>query len=192
MNIIPNLTVYSSRRGVAAQRNYGASSARYANIIFLDADMLLTPDFLQQISMKYECLKDFVAIPRLMAYDGKLLDTFFTYFGNLYISLNKKSRPILCGMCIITTKNVHDKLKGFDETLSYAEDIDYGQRAHELHIPYYIFSDILANSSTRRLQAISRTKLALLWLSWHIGAYRNGARNLQGRDEYTYGNFKKQ
>lgn len=176
--------------GVSKQRNYGATLAEYDNLLFVDADMRFSKGNLNRIAAFYSSNTDFIASPKFMPYDGGYLDKIFAVLGNLYLRLNRFTSPVVCGMCVITTKNVFNSINGFDESLRYAEDIDFGLRVFKKGFGYHILPSIVMLSSTRRLQTISRLRLGMLWLKWHIGAVLFGTKRLHDNPMYPYGNYK--
>ena len=92
---------------------------------------------------------------------------------------------------IITTKEVHNRIAGFDEKLGYAEDIDYGIRALKSGAHHHIFLNVRIRTSARRLEKDGRIKTALTWLRWHRIARSNRDQLFQQNDVYDFGNFKK-
>lgn len=127
---LPELTVHQmSSRGVSLGRNTGAELAKYPRLLFLDADVRLPTQFLEQ------------AIRRL---DSKGLEVAGVYMGSEKLPWNYKfgysvfnaglfltqfAFPTAVGACIFSSQRVHAHIDGFDERISLCEDCDYVKRA---------------------------------------------------------------
>lgn len=116
----------------AKGRNEGAEVARGDLLLFLDADMTLPENFLEKV------LKEFKE--RNLDIAGFLMDpltrnNFLKFLFNLFYNW-----PVLAlarvlahaAQVILVKKNLHQKLKGFDETIKLAEDHDYAKRAKKI------------------------------------------------------------
>jgi glycosyltransferase involved in cell wall biosynthesis len=58
---IKDLEVLESERGIGHQRNVGAMQAKYGYLLFIDADVVLPPQVLEQLSSKIPATGPFVA-----------------------------------------------------------------------------------------------------------------------------------
>lgn len=188
---LPNLRLYTSKKGISRQRNYGATKAAYEHIVFIDEDAKLSKNALRKLSGKFKNKKDFIAIPLLYPYDGRMIDLLFCTVAYIYFICVSRSNPITSGMCIITTKDVHTRIGGFNESLQHAEDIDYGLRAHRHQVPYHIFFGITVRASARRLEQIGRFRLGTMWLRWYRDMVEKGKLSSRDTANYEFGKFKK-
>jgi len=187
---LPNLFLYQSKRGVSRQRNYGARKARYESLIFLDADMELPKKSLSKIQKHFRIKSNFIAVPALFPYDWKIRDVFAFLASVILFWVVKNRYPIIAGMCIITTKQVHERIQGFNENVVVAEDLDYGFRAFKSGAVYHMFFNILIRGSARRLEKMGRLKLGRLWYKWYVHNIKNGPITNSDTFEYEFGNFK--
>ncbi len=48
---------------------------------------------------------------------------------NLYFQIIQPVSPHAPGFCILSKRTAHEKMGGFDESLTLSEDIDYARRA---------------------------------------------------------------
>ncbi len=116
------------KRGKAFQLNFGVSKTRSELLLFLDADTLIGPFFLQNIYKKFQKDKDlFACSARFKYYDGKAIyfklgSLTFTitpyFFINLashiyYFFKNLFGYPELTGMNLIVRKKIFYKAGGF-------------------------------------------------------------------------------
>jgi glycosyltransferase involved in cell wall biosynthesis len=189
--LLPNLTVYPCARGISRQRNFGATKARYDTIMFLDADMKLPRNTLSKIAQHLQTKPDLIATPVLFTYAGKLVDIPLGLFGVFYFWRARHKHPVVTGMCIITTKKIHERIGGFNEHVTYAEDVDYGLRAHKSGAKYHILYDVIVRGSARRFDKMGRLNVSKLWISWHKQTAAHGPILDAGKYDYEFGNFKK-
>jgi glycosyltransferase involved in cell wall biosynthesis len=118
----------SPKRGKAFQLNYGVSKTNSELLLFLDADTLIDPFFLQKIYKKFEKNKNlFACSARFKYYDEKAINfklgsfkfTITPYFFiNLashiyYFFKNLFGYPELTGMNLIVRKKIFYKAGGF-------------------------------------------------------------------------------
>jgi glycosyltransferase involved in cell wall biosynthesis len=188
---LPMLSFYAYDKGISRQRNYGAKKAKYDALIFLDADMKLSKHALKNIAERVASKEDFIAIPFMSTYAGKPVDYFFVAMTYIYSICVQWTNPITTGMCIITTKQVHDRIGGFNERLTYAEDIDYGLRAYRSGSRYHIFFSVFMKTSARRLDQLGRMRVARTWLRWYRARAKHGAVIDESNSDYDFGEFKK-
>jgi glycosyltransferase involved in cell wall biosynthesis len=188
---LPNLSVHSWKRGTSRQRNYGVTKARYDNIIFLDADMKLPKGALRKIAKHFTGKPDLLATPILFTHEGKLVDIPLGIFGVLFFMSKRKKHPVVTGMCIITTKQIHERIGGFNEVVAVAEDVDYGLRAHRSGANYYILYDVIVRGSARRFDRTGRMAVTKTWINWYNHNVKHGPITDSSPYDYEFGNFKK-
>lgn len=188
---LPMLSVYKSKRGISRQRNYGAKKARFDNLIFLDADMKMPKKALGKIEKHFQEKTDFTAVPILFPYDWKFVDIILGTIGYLNFVMVRRKHPVLVGMCLITTKQVHERIGGFNEEAVVAEDVDYGLRAHESGARYHIFFNVFIRGSARRFDKTGRLKVAMTWKKWYEQVVETGAITDSDQYDYEFGKFKK-
>ena len=110
-------------------RNSGAKFAKGNILLFLDSDTELENEsFLELLVEEFNDRKLDIAVP--MAYtDGTALDKLFYRFWNSLVKMFQRVSPFAGGWCIFVTKDIHNKIKGFDEKIVLGEDSDYAKRA---------------------------------------------------------------
>ena len=213
---ILNLRLMRSTRGISLQRNTGARAARFELLLFIDADMILPPDFLWKLSSmacrtfegttlgrfalsfstrsRISCLKQdkFVALPFILPHNGSFIDYVYTvisYTGKVILSFIK---PVITGKCIITTKANHDRIGGFDDKIVFSEDVEYGLRSHAQGATYHILWRLRLYTSPRRRKEIGLFRM--IWLPLY-GYWRNlcskPITNID-KDGYSFGKHQKE
>lgn len=126
----------------AKGKNEGAKAAKGDLILFLDADTVFLPEgFLSKALKKFEArnlgaatfpiypVKEYQKLNKF-DFDGNKLDTLFYGIYNLWVKLTQNFLPhALHG--IMVKREIHQKIKGFDEKITIAEDHDYVRRAQK-------------------------------------------------------------
>lgn len=112
-------------------RNEGAKVAKGNLILFLDADIIsLPPSFFEDILEEFEKRKLTIASCCLST-DGKIIDKIAYGSYNLWAKLTEKIWPKAVNVALVS-KEAHQKVNGFDETIKLAEDFDYAQRISKI------------------------------------------------------------
>jgi len=134
-------------------RNRGAQSARGDYLLFVDADTVLPEGFLAGIMGRFE--KDFIdiCVPWIRPIDGAkpIYRTIFQ-FSNTFFKLMEVIQPQGLGVCILTTRRLHNRIGGFSEKVRVSEDFDYINRA-SLVGRFRVYSHVYVYHSVRRYQA---------------------------------------
>ena len=136
---------------VGAARNTGAQVAQGKWLVFLDADGMISPLFLKHMA-------------RHIAVDGPTLTTVWNipiekntgahlifFLMNCAMLLLSPFFPTMNGTCMFVQKELFTKLKGFDETIVYGEDLDLARRAGKLGAKYRVYRQPHVSISARRI-----------------------------------------
>jgi glycosyltransferase involved in cell wall biosynthesis len=116
----------------AVGRNAGARFAKSELVLFLDADVIPPTDFIE-LCLEEFLRRDFNAATCLIdpLADSSSIDKVLCKGTNLYFRVISPVSPHAPGFCILSKREFHEKLGGFDETLFLSEDIDYARRAKQ-------------------------------------------------------------
>lgn len=130
---LPKLTIHiMPTRGVALGRNTGAELAQFERLLFLDADVRLKSDFLaracQQLAAKDLTVAGVYLNAKAMRSHFKLGYHLF----NLGIYATQIVFPTAIGACLFSSRSIHERIGGFDNTITLCEDCDYVNRASQL------------------------------------------------------------
>jgi len=120
--------VLRKKKGPAYQRNYGASKAKAPWLLFLDADVILEKNFLPRALKEMEERKLDATTCYSRTRNTGPWEAFIYGFANLWMRFFEKYRPY-AQCCIFMKKEIHDKIRGFDERISFGEDSEYVERA---------------------------------------------------------------
>lgn len=143
-------------------RNKGAKAALGHTILFLDADVVLvSPKFLEdnleEMKRKGAC----VATAKVKPLTRNPVDRALHEIYNGYTIATERVMPHAPGFCIFVKKHVHDEIGGFDETVVFAEDHDYVQRAEKAGYRFRILRSHPIAVSVRRLEKDGRLSTAI-------------------------------
>ncbi|MDN3698496.1 glycosyltransferase [Vibrio genomosp. F6] len=184
---LPELSIHKmSTRGVSLGRNTGASLAKHERLLFLDADVRLSSDFLAMAIAQLNERKLEVAGVYMGSKNLPLLHKagYAMFNGGLFIT--QFFFPTAVGACIFSTKRVHQALEGFDENITLCEDCDYVKRASKTW--RFRFLSLRFEFDPRRLDQDGLFKMGLTYLKanvrrFFIGEMRNNEM------EYKFGHY---
>jgi len=120
-----NAKVYFKGNERSAQRNYGAKVARGEYLIYLDADMILSPTVIEECIAKCKCDDvDALYVPERIVGDG------------FWIKVRDFERSFYTGTVIdavrFVRRNLFLQVGGFDETLVGPEDWDFDRKIRKI------------------------------------------------------------
>ncbi len=114
-------------------RNNGAKVAKGECLLFLDADVFITKNFLEDCLTEFKCRKLDAATCYFRLDDKIFIDQCLLALSNAYLFILQYTKsPGATGSFIMCTKNVFNKLKGFDEELKQTEDHDFAHRVQKI------------------------------------------------------------
>lgn len=145
-------------------RNNGAKNAKGDILLFLDADVRLPSQFLEETITEMKRRKLDIASCYVAPMSNLKIDKLMHSFANYYLRLTQSVNPHIPGFCIFVKRSLHQKIKGFDESIILGEDHDYVKRAKR----YKKFSYLNCYKipvSVRRLTKEGRLRFALKYLA---------------------------
>ncbi|MCK5283798.1 MAG: glycosyltransferase family 2 protein [Nanoarchaeota archaeon] len=117
------------KKGVSLGRNTGANKAKGEYIFFFDADINFEKDFLEKSVEQLRKKRLDAAGVYMKSSGNNMIDKLYYGVLDMTFFVLQKIYPHCVGSCMISTKKVHKKIKGFDTTITLAEDDDYVNRA---------------------------------------------------------------
>jgi glycosyltransferase involved in cell wall biosynthesis len=156
-------------------RNSGAKVAKGELLLFLDADVLIEPHFIDK------AIKEFNRRNLDMAsfYFNKKVDNINSKIIYHLADASKKVRqytkyPDGSGGCLLIKKDIFDSVKGFNEKAIYGEDVEFLRRVVKKGYKYKVIN-LNFYASTRRHKNVFLGKILLSGLiggiTISIGAY---------------------
>lgn len=144
-------------------RNEGAKVATGDILLFLDADVILPNNFLEETVKKIKNKKLDAVTCFFIPLSKSRFDHISHWVVNLYFYITQKFYPHAQGYCIFAQKSIFEKLGGFDETVLVAEDHDFAKRAGKLGRFSYLINPKI-EVSLRRLLEEGRVRMGLKYL----------------------------
>ncbi len=162
---LPGLRVLvSEKASLPLQRNLGAGAASGEWLVFIDADCLALPYFVERI----ECFIE-QHNPRLFTTwfrpDSEVSgDALFTLIANLFVEGSLVlHRPIAPGPLAAVRHEAFDLVGGYNERLTFGEDYDFTTRLAARGIPLQILRETLYVHSLRRVRKEGKLRYIRLY-----------------------------
>lgn len=146
------LTCISAGRGIGMARNLGAAAATGDIVLFLDSDVELQPNFLQDAGTEFiERNLDLASahfyvdseLPKVDRIGAKAISWY-------HASFQYGKNPMGSGFCIFIKKDWHRRIHGFNENFRHSEDHDYVKRAVECGAVFRLLKSVRFKLSNRR------------------------------------------
>jgi len=141
--------------------------------LFFDADVQLLDPKLLETSMKEIVQRklDFATYD-VAPLDGGIYDEFSHWLYNKYVRLIAPLHQHAAGFCILVRRDFHERVGGFNEQITFAEDHEYAVRAHKAG-KYGILSPVV-HTSVRRFDRDGRLNIAIKYILaelhfWFLG-----------------------
>lgn len=143
----------------AIGRNRGAEIASNERILFLDADVYFSKIFIIKCIKNMKKKKLVLASVLTDPESDKKIDRLMFFFWDNWVFLTQKFYPHAPGYCIFSSKKLHEKINGFDEKLTLADDSNYVFRGSKF--ARFGIIPLRIKTSVRRLDTEGRFKLAI-------------------------------
>lgn len=167
-------------------RNNGAKIAQGKILIFLDADSVLTNNYITSTIEEFELHNLGIAITQIVPLEKGFINQISHELANYLTKQISHIKPHGAGCYgIITYKSLHQKVNGFDEKLDFGEDTDYIERIGKIS-RFKVLKNPRLLISTRRLEEEGLREITLKYA-------KSTAKQMVGRkvtlDELDY-NFE--
>ncbi len=169
-------------------RNQGAKFAKGELLFFLDADVLLTKDFLKIALKEFKERELDLTTSRFYPIKGNIIDKLAHHIANLFMIISEKIKPFGPGFCILIKREVHEKIKGFDETLVLAEDHDYLERASKVG-KFRILKNTKLLISTRRFKKDGRWNTYIKYIKVTLKLLKGKKIRKEDNVKYDFGKY---
>jgi glycosyltransferase involved in cell wall biosynthesis len=159
--------VISSKRHPSHQRNEGAKVAKGEILLFLDADTKLPKMFLKNILEEFENKHLFGGGFYIKIEKRKIKYLILTKILNNIFRFSQKIHPTNIGIAIIVNRQVHNEIKGFDESIYIGEDYDYSKKIFKKG-KFKMLNSSYIKYSPRRLEKEGFCTVIFKWIKASI------------------------
>ena len=172
-------------------RNKGTKAAKGDLLLFLDADVILPFNFLENILKEFEKRQLDIASCFISPLSGKKVDNLLYGIGNLYYEVNQYIKPQASGFCLLVKKELHRKVKGFDEEIKIGEDWAYTTKSSKKG-KFKFLRTARIPVSMRRLERDGRLDVAFQRVTGAVLFYLFGGIKSDALVKYyRFGNYPK-
>ncbi len=151
---LPGLkVVVSEKAGLPLQRNLGARATNGEWLVFIDADSVLLPYFVERIQW-FIAKQQPVLFTSWFRPDSEISgDALFTLLANSFVEGSIHfHRPIAPGPLTAVRRDTFEMVGGYNEALTFGEDYDLTRRIAERGVTLQILRETLYEYSLRRVR----------------------------------------
>jgi len=185
---LPGLRVIvSAKASLGLQRNLGAKATDGEWLVFIDADSIMLPYFVERVQWFIDTHD-----PRLFTSwfrpDSDVSgDALFTLIANSFVegSIHFR-RPIAPGPLTIVRRDVFDRAGGYNEELTFGEDYEFTRRVSEQGVALQILRETLYEYSLRRIRRDGKFRFMSLYARASIRVLFTG-KNIEHAPSYVMG-----
>jgi glycosyltransferase involved in cell wall biosynthesis len=158
---LPHLQVAVSKKAsLPLQRNLGAKYAQGEWLVFVDADSIFMPYFIDRIRVFITTTQPKVFFTWALPDSDSVHDAIFTLLTNIGWESNILfNRPVTPGPLTIIRKDIYNSFGGYNETQAFNEDVEFGLRLAKNGIMLTVLRETLYVWSMRRFRREGKMKV---------------------------------
>lgn len=161
------LKVKVTQRGVGKQRSVGGEMAKRPVLVFFDADVQFSPDFMEKSLIEYSKRHLSSACPWYTP-GTKSLFTWAIYgIFNCIFWVGQRTFPAGAGSCMIVDKKIFNKIGGFNHQL-LTDDLDFIYRAGKAGVFGQLHTRVTVSDRRFRTYGILPTLQQYLHISYYF------------------------
>lgn len=187
---INDLLVIKTSADIGKQKNLGVENAKYENLLFIDADIILPKNvlskFTKKINLKEKSVQGLFFLPTK---EGHASHYIWFFASHLLLAFASFIKPISSGGFMFTTKTNHMEVGGFKEKAIAAEDVDYGDRSIKNGAKFKFHYDCFVYNSTRRAQIMGLFPMTWFYIRGAFYYSRHGVLFDKNKFKYPYGKY---
>ena len=150
---LPAFTFYEGdAHNVGAARNSGASIAQGKWLVFLDADVTISPLFLKHMARHIAVDSPTMTTVWNVPIEKNKAAHFIFFLMNCAMSMSARIKPVMNGPCMFMQKDLFDHIHGFDETIVFGEDYEIARRASRQGARFQVYRTPQVFISVRRVE----------------------------------------
>lgn len=172
----------------SAQRNYGAKSAQGDHLLFLDADSVLPPGFINASLQEFKSRNLKAAAFYIKFNPNRWYYNFYAVISNITCFLKQWSGyPAAIGAGLLVERRLHEVVNGFDLSMVILEDCDYCSRLSRKG-KFRMIRSVRLLYSSRRIAKEGFWQIGWKWLRMGVFTIFN-RRIKKNMVKYDFGNF---
>lgn len=160
-------------RGIARARNYGAKRACGEVLVFLDADVIPTVDFVEKVLETFGDSTVVGATCSIMPIQPRFHEKVFFYFHNSLTRILSRFKPHCRGEFFVARRSEFLKVNGFDESLPCSEDHELAFRLSKRG-KFVFIQGLTVYESLRRFRKIGFLTVVSMWLANYLSFVMRG------------------
>jgi glycosyltransferase involved in cell wall biosynthesis len=173
---LPLRVIESPKRNLSFQRNLGAKHAKSDYLFFFDADFRIDPPMLKKLGEAITSQKAQLYLPVPKPANKKLYDKVSFATGIKIVELGDKlGIAYAIGPAIVITKELFNKIKGFDEKAYVSEDQNLIIKARKAKVRPVFLPQVYYYFSMRRFEKENRFLLTAKYSLFTIITLFKGA-----------------
>lgn len=161
ISLMPSMRIEIAKKAsLPLQRNLGANVAKGEWLIFVDADSILMPYFIERVHEYVRSMNPSVFTTWTQPDSSYTGDAIFTLFVNIYLELTiQLKRPLTPGPLTGIRTSVFRDAGGYDESHAFNEDAEFGLRLAKQGKTLSIIPEALYKWSMRRIRNEGKLKV---------------------------------
>ena len=160
--------VYVQReRGIGRARNYGAKRACGDVLVFLDADVIPTADFVEKVLETFGDSTVVGATCSIMPVEPRFHEKAFFHLHNSLTRISARFKPHSRGEFFVARRSEFLKVNGFDESLPCSEDHELAFRLSKRG-KFVFIQGLTVYESLRRFRKLGFLTVVGIWLANYL------------------------
>ncbi|UCF58284.1 MAG: glycosyltransferase [Candidatus Bathyarchaeota archaeon] len=155
------------KRGIARARNYGAERACGDVLVFLDADVVTTTDFVEKVLETFSDSTVVGATCSIMPVKPRFHEKVFFYLHNSLTRILTRFKPHSRGEFFVVRRSEFLKVSGFNESLPCSEDHELAFRLSKRG-RFVFIKDLTVYESLRRFRKLGLFRVVGIWLANYL------------------------
>jgi len=160
-------------QGISKAKNYGAQKASREILVFLDADVKPSADFVDKVVETFNDAVVVGATCHIVPEHPNLGETLFFHFYNLLIQVCSKFKPHSRGEFLAVRRKSFLAVGGFDETMPCLEDHELTYRLSKLG-KFVFIEDLVVYESLRRFRKLGFFRVVGTWITDYVSFVLRG------------------
>lgn len=185
---LPLKTTQVKRKSAGHGRNGGAKKAQGEYLVFIDADVRIKSNYLEQLALAAKEKKADFATTRMRADGWHPIDKliYLTYSWGFRKKF-EEGKPLMSGGVMLVRRSIFKDLNGFKDDITVGEDMEFSLRLREKTKKGTFIKALTYTTSNRRFKQDGRIVTLLRNLQWLTG----WSLGINKVDNFSFGHYRK-